>query len=290
MAGCKPAPPNSSGQRASAAARFRQSGLRRLRADCQCSCTIIGFLVQSCVVQPHCQTCDHPFENADFQVAEGVAVCASCGSVMQLARGEHQALTVHPDRPPPGCMLHYEGSTTVLRASCHAPSATSVLLLIALFWNGGLTTAFVSAFNRTMQHLTGPRSGWQHGIPTSSQPSLWLTVLMWMVLIPFATVGIGVIAALAMTIAGHVEVRLGRDEGSVASGIGPLRRTRRFRITPATLVRLVPAAWDPHDDPSFRVIALHADRTIRFGGLVPKDRRLWLVAAMRRAIAGDSSR
>jgi hypothetical protein len=240
---------------------------------------------------PDCPNCRRPIPAANINIKEGVALCPGCGSLTRLAdlAQDPRLAGVDMADPPAGCTLTSDGVETVVTASGRSIGTALAALGIALFWNGIVSVFVLVVLASTIQHIFGSVPAWFPAPPMTGQGGLGqgmpvgMTVFMWLFLTPFMLIGAAFCAAVVMSIAGRVEVRLRDAEGVLFVGCGPIGMRRRFDSTAVRSVSIGQTRWTQNDQTK-PLIVIETDRELRFGSMLPEARRAWLAVALRKLL------
>ncbi len=256
----------------------------------------------------------------DINVREGVALCRRCGRLSRLAdlaggqsnggsggdddrpglskkdqAEERKAIALAQGDPPRGCAVRDYGDRVTLRASARSLGGAAGLAFFAIFWNGIVGVFLAILISSIMAHLgvtipawfptpignSGSGSGSGGGGGGNSNMPLGMTIFMALFLTPFVLIGLTVIGALLVTLAGRVEVRLRGPGGEVFTGVGPIGWKRRFDADAVEAVLLTDADIE-EDGKKKRAIAIETNtKTLKFASLLPDQRRLWLGGALK---------
>ncbi len=220
----------------------------------------------------------------DVNVGKDTALCRACGTHLaysDLVRGASYE-NVDPLAPPPGCSQRTDVEGVVVGASHRSLGMAAGLLFFTLFWNGILSVFMVIAYGSLLSLLGVVPPSWIP--PMNGQAMGWgMTVFMLLFLIPFELVGIVMVGALAMTVFGRTEVRLGQSEGVVFSGISRLGRRKRFALADVTnVIERTKRRRDSDGDVHSKTeIVIEAGHEVRFGSGIPDKRRHWLAGTLR---------
>lgn len=244
----------------------------------------------------------------DINVPEGVALCRSCGKLSRLAdlagvekdprdKGskkdqaeERKAIALAQGDPPSGCAIRDYGDRVTLRASARSVGGAAGLLFFCAFWNGITGIFVVIMISSLLQHMGVTLPAWfptpfssssGGGASSSSNMPLGMTIFMALFLIPFELIGVTLIGALLVTIAGKVEVRLRGPDGIVFTGVGPFGWKRRFNADSVEAILLTDADIEENGKKK-RAIAIETNKkTLKFASLLPDQRRLWLGGVLK---------
>jgi hypothetical protein len=110
-----------------------------------------------------------------------------------------------------------------------------------------------------------------------------MTLFLCIFLIPFVTIGVGMIVAAMMNLFGKVEVVVDELDSYVAIGIGIVKWKRRFDPHQVRSVSYGTRSWQSEGGPS-KLIELAADRTIKFGSLLQPERMEWLRVVLKQLL------
>lgn len=233
-----------------------------------------------------CPSCDAPLASDAINIAEGVAMCPSCGKLSRLSdviEHERPSEEVVND-PPAGCTFTSQFDETIIRVSLRSVGGFIGSLFFCLFWNG-ITGVFVLvALAGLYSSLVGPVPAW-FPAPTmnnsSSGMGLGMTLFLCVFLIPFVTVGLIMIGAVLTSLMGSTVVSVGRDNAWVRTGVGPIGLTRRFNPRSFRSIGPGKTKWQQNGQHK-ELIQIDADKTIRFGSGMSEAKRDWLIAVLRR--------
>lgn len=240
--------------------------------------------------------CGQDIPIADINVAEGVALCRGCGKLsrlMDLATPleESAAIEAANAEPPKGCRIDDFGGQVALVASARSLTTAGPLLFFAAFWNSIVSVFVLIAIAGLWTNLVGPipssfpspfSSGGSGG-PSSagSGMPLSMTLFLCVFLIPFVAVGVGVLSAALVALAGRVEVRLRGPDGVVFTGIGPIGWRRRFDAASVKAVKFVESSVETNGKRQ-KLIGIETEqKTVRFGSVLTDQRRAWLAGALK---------
>lgn len=236
-----------------------------------------------------CPACGHLIAQDDINVEEGVALCRACGALSRLSDVTGQP-AVDPTAlaaPPAGCACEeVPGGGLVVRARNRDIGGAAFFLLPSLLWNAIISIFILGAIAGLYTHLVGPLPAW---FPISSKgkddlldPATPLrhTLGLCLFLVPFIAVGVALVVAFLSTFLGRVEVTIHGHDGRVRTSLGRLGWSRRFDASHVTRVDAGRTAYTVNDQ-RWPAIQLEADRTLRFGVLLPAQRREWMIAVLR---------
>ncbi len=235
-----------------------------------------------------CPECGEVIKPESINIAEGVALCTSCGQLSRLsevAAGRRSVADVLSSLPR-GCSLTESNQEFIASASLRSAAQGCGLMFMALFWNG-ITSIFVLiAFTGVYTNTVGPLPAW-FPAPNDLNMTLSMSLFLCIFLIPFVTVGAGMIIALLTTLCGKVEVHIGEQEGRVRTGIGPLVWTRRFDPTTVQRVTNGLTSWSVNDR-NLELIVIEASNRVEFGSMLEPGRREWLHTVVRELLLKPS--
>lgn len=246
--------------------------------------------------------CGAQIDIDDVNVSEGVALCRRCGLLSRLADlaasgGERpsgsskdqaearKAAALAQGEPPRGCAIRDFGDRVVLRASARSLAGAAGLAFFAIFWNG-IVSIFLAIMIASFLHHAGVAlpawfpTPFGSGSGNQNMP-LGMTIFMALFLTPFVLVGVTVIGALLVTIAGRVEVRLRGPDGVVFTGVGPFGWRRRFDADSVEAVLLTDADVEENGKKKRAIAIETSKKTIKFASLLPDQRRLWLGGVLK---------
>lgn len=241
-----------------------------------------------------CPSCSAPIPLDDINVSEGVALCRPCGKLFKLSQlAEDPELAqakedLRSGQVPPGCTVVDRGmGEIVVRASARSFVAAGGLMFFALFWNSIVSVFLVVALAGLYTSTIGPLPSWAPA-PTSSSGSgpmgVGMSIFMLLFMVPFVLVGTVVLGAALVSLMGHVEARIGderdADAGCVFIGVGKIGWRRRFKVSAVKNVKIGLTGSSTNDKPD-RGVIIEADRTIKFGSMLPDERRRWMAATLK---------
>lgn len=243
---------------------------------------------------PTCPRCQRAIPSTDVNVANDVAFCRACNiahPLSYLVHGEDLDPNVDITRPPPGAWYHSTGLGAKIGATHRSLGTAIGLLLCSLFWNG-IVSVFVFLAAASTLHLLGwPVPDW---LPSPKMkggglPGLGMTIFLWLFLTPFIVVGAAMFAGFLSAVGGRTEVRIHHAQGEVFTGIGLLGWRRHFNPQTVKEVRTENQNWrDKHGRARHKthiIIEPLTGKRIKFGSALRKDRRDFVVAAIRKALA-----
>lgn len=241
-----------------------------------------------------CPTCQALLSPADMNVAEGVALCRGCGALARLSD-----LVEQPDpgdlslsHPPAGCDMRQEIDGVTVRVSHRSLAAAAGLLFFGGFWNSIVSVFVLLALSGLYINLIGPLPAWFPGPAStggSNPMSLGMTLFLCVFITPFVAIGLFLIGAFFMALAGRTVIRIAGADSSVSTGIGPLRWTRRFDAF--TVERVVISGSSDSKGNRRHVIEMQtAEKPIRVGSGLSKGKLDWLCAALRSLLPPDQRR
>jgi hypothetical protein len=230
-------------------------------------------------VENYCPVCGESIPVESINITEGVALCPQCGQLSRLSEVVSQKRPIREilAQPPTGCSVTEWGQDVVVYASCRSISSFIAALLFSLFWNGIVSVFVVVVAGAIYTNVVGPLPAWFPAPDMKPAMSPGMTVFMCLFLTPFVAIGLGLIVAMIMSLAGKVEVSLAETQASVRTGISFL--TWRSRFDPAAVRRVTigTSNWQ-NNEKSTPVIVIEADRTLKFGSMLTEERREWMQA------------
>jgi hypothetical protein len=254
-----------------------------------------------------CPSCAAPLLPADLNMAEGVGLCRGCGKLSRLSdialAAEEPASSEALAETPPGCVIIDDtgGSMTtgrvVVRASLRSFAGAIGLGVFALFWNGIVSIFVTVVITGWYTKLIGPLPAWvpspsvsQNNGPSQTGPQMATSELIFMTLFmtPFVLVGAGVLFATLACLFGSVRVIIQGERGRVRTGIGPLSFGKTFDALNVKSVAIGASTMKQNNRQQPQIV-IEADRPVRFGTGLPKERRAWMVAALRKLLVESRS-
>ncbi|MCC5831391.1 MAG: hypothetical protein JJU36_18280 [Phycisphaeraceae bacterium] len=241
----------------------------------------------------YCPGCDGELKAKDINISEGVALCPVCGELSPLSAVVHHNPKEEQilDEPPAGCHVEEFGDRIIVRASMRSLAGVLGGLAMAAFWNGIVSVFVLIALAGLYTNLVGPLPHW-FPAPTSSsggQMGLGMTIFMCIFLIPFVTIGLGMIGYILLAAMGSYTVIITPDRAEVRTGIGPLAWPRRFDPNSVSKVG-VKTKRDSESGSVSESILIQADREIDFGSMLPDHRQKWMRVILRKLLVQAVSR
>jgi hypothetical protein len=163
------------------------------------------------------------------------------------------------------------------------------LLFFCLFWNGIVSVFVLIAIAGTLEQMGINQPSWFPAPKMDGNPmGLGMVLFLWIFLLPFIAIGVGMLGAFLSAIAGRTEVRLRPGEGVMVTGIGLLSYRRRFDPQSVREVRIENTPWQNNNgrsgSKSYIVLKTQEGKTIRFGSLLSEERRSFVAASLRSAL------
>ena len=222
-----------------------------------------------------CPSCGFPLEVNDLAVAEGVTSCRECNARVQLvADPETDTSGISVEAIPPGCWISEREGATVIGSTLRN-DAGCFLLVWASVWNVGISVFLVLLASEWIKDL------WSG---TLDSDLLLRTAFFG----PFFLIGIGSAYFCALNAAGTLEVVVGEEQIAIFRGVGRIGWTRCLETSIAEGARIALVPGDPSDCPC-TYVEIGRVTPIRFGGMLPDDRKKWVCVAVDAAIRARSS-
>lgn len=233
-----------------------------------------------------------------MNLAEGVALCSSCGSLTKLASlvgirtpvadaanaasPDHHMLDNAWADTPRGCKATGYRGDIRLSASARSWGGAVGMLFFSLFWNGITSVFVVVMLAGFYKHLGGTIPVWAKGSPldAGNDMSLGMCFFLLLFLTPFILVGVATAGLTLVSMVGDVRVRMHGDEASTSTGISFLRWTNRFKASRVSDVHIGKTKWQQNDQHK-PLIVIEEDNQIRFGSVLSQHRMRWLASASR---------
>jgi hypothetical protein len=235
-------------------------------------------LISSRSVQTRpCPSCGGDFDSNDVNIAEGVALCRGCNTLVKLA-----ALAVVPQADtsnvsvqtvPAGCWVEDRGGEAVVGTTLRN-GLGYFLLLWAGFWNSIVSIFVFKLVTDWIAYFT-PR-GTLGDLPFRT---LFFT--------PFVLIGVASAFFCLFNLFGKLEITIGTEITRVFRGVGPIGWTRRADTARANGAEIVKASWQQNDQDVY-VIQIGKEPSIRFGSMLSDDRKKWVCVAIDAAIRARS--
>ena len=237
-----------------------------------------------------CPECDIPLLSDSINIQQGVALCPDCGTLSQLSALVFSDRSVQDiiTKPPAGCAVVAQGHGAVVSASLQSTSRFLGAIVFALFWNGIVSIFVLLAAAGVYANLVGPIPDWfpvpgaVDGIPQMNDGPMGPgeTLFLCLFLIPFVTIGAAMAGVAIMSLVGRVEVVLDEFDSFVATGVGFVKWKRSFDASQVRQIACGKTSWQT-DGEHKQLVELTADRTLRFGSMLPAERMEWLRVVLR---------
>ena len=236
----------------------------------------------------YCPNCDQPLPTEAINIGEGVALCGSCQRLTRLSElieHEQPNEAVIGD-PPGGCRIVNEVDGVSIHLSLRSIGGLIGGLFICLFWNGILSVFLLVFAAGIYNELIGPIPEWFPAPEFDESMGLGMTIFLGLFLTPFIVIGVGMIGMVLMSAMGSMRIRIGRDQGRVSTGIGPIAWTKRFNPRAVTGVSVGRTKWKENDQHK-PLVVIEAEKDVRFGSGLSNRKRMWLVAVLRRELLSN---
>jgi hypothetical protein len=242
------------------------------------------------VASPTCAKCGQVIPPDDINVAKDVAYCRLCNlahKLSSLTSAIELEAGIDFANPPAGTWQQQDGLGTLIGATHRSVGGALGLLAMCLFWNG-IVSVFVALATASTLHLMNlPVPAW---FPSPGPVGTGMTIFLWLFLTPFIAIGLGLIGAFFLTLAGHTQVSLDGNEASIFTGVGSIGYRRRFDPQVVTDVRIDDQRWRDSDGDYRRTTCILIEtaegRKIKFGSMLAEERRRFIAASLRRALLG----
>ena len=244
------------------------------------------------MIVPTCTACKKAIPTGDVNVGADVAYCRSCNishSLSSLTNDLQPDPGIDLTNPPPGAWNTGDGSTTTMGATHRSLTGVITTLFVALFWNGIVSVFVLFAVSATLSQFKISLPTWFPAPVMNNQDmSVGMTIFLWIFLLPFILIGLAMVGAFVSFISGKTEIRLTYEKGSIFTGIGKIGWTKSF--TPSDVKRVHIVEQRPSSDSTSKgrsyqiVIDTTQGKQVRFGGSLTNERRMFLAAALQRAL------
>jgi hypothetical protein len=237
-----------------------------------------------------CPDCDELIASEAINIKEGFALCPQCGKLSRLSELNisNRSVAEILAQPPAGCRITSDGQQVTATVSLRSIAGFLFPAAFALFWNS-ITSVFVLiAIAGLYTNLIGPLPNWfpapglKDGKPemNGGPMDLGMTLFLCVFLIPFVTIGIGMVVAAIINLIGKVEVVIDEFDSYVATGFGVFQWKKRFDPREVKAVDFGTTPWQSEGGAN-RLIEIVANRSVKFGSLLQPDRMAWLRAVLR---------
>lgn len=239
-----------------------------------------------------------------MNLKEGVVLCPSCGTLTRLSQllrpvGD-EAVAVDWSstandiwrQPPSGCSVRGSRDNIIIKATTRSLGTAAGLAFFAVFWNAIVSVFLVIAISGVYGYLIGKLPGW-FPAPSGNKKSpipFGISLFMLLFLTPFVLVGLGLIRAILVSLFGSVILHVEHGRARVSTGIGMLRRWRRFQVDEVTRVSLGEHELKWQNDSSnkpTRAVHIEAGKVIRAGNDLSEARMKWFGSAATLLLMGS---
>lgn len=213
---------------------------------------------------------------------------------------ESQLNRVDIANPPEGAWYRDDGMELTIGASHRSVGGAVGTLLMSLFWNGIVSVFVCFAIAGTIAQLGFKAPSWFPApVMNGKAMSLGMVIFLWLFLTPFILIGLAMLSAFVMSVAGRVEVTVRDAEGTLFSGVGRFGRRQKFDASSIAFVAIQSDRWRDNDgdrhqrtrivlDTSANALASpNSSGTIRFGSGLPEARRTFVAGALRKALVAE---
>ena len=247
------------------------------------------------MITPKCPKCGRIIASSDVNVGADLAFCRACNvshQFSQVAMGTGIDPEIDLTRPPKGVWYRSSGlGTTTIGASHRTLGGAVMVLAFAAFWNGIVSIFVAVALSSTLTFLGVPTPGFfPSPIMNGSVMGVGVTIFLWLFLTPFILIGLAMIAAFFLCLAGRTEVHLKDWQGEIFTGVGPVGYRRKFKTETVKDVRIEDKQWRDSDGDRRRsthiVIETIEGKPIKFASSLAEDRRQFLAAVIRKTLVG----
>lgn len=97
-------------------------------------------------------------------------------------------------------------------------------------------------------------------------------------------IGIWLICAFVLSVAGRVEVRIKDSIGLACVMCGPVGWKRKFDANDVNSITTELSRWWHRNNQPSCAIVISADRTLRIGAMLSDERRDWMAAALHKLL------
>lgn len=217
-----------------------------------------------------CEECGKEIPEADVNVADGVAYCRACDFVTQLVDEAQVEMTGADGGMPAGCWWRDDGVEQEAGAVMRRPIGVLLMLFGATF--GGVPMALF---------LAGVKVGKRRHVPGSTGAPM-----DWPIAAIFTTVGLILLIAGIVLVAGKVRVLIRDGKAQAASGLWPIRRMKRFDVAEVRDVQIVDSGARSNNRIVYAVgVRMKNRKWIKFGASLSEPRRKWLAATLAKRFA-----
>ena len=237
---------------------------------------------------PKCSRCQRVLPPEDINVAKDVAYCRQCHHLTRLSSlvdPEAGEVETDPNRPPHGAWCLSGPQELRLGATHRSLPAAAGAFAFGAFWNGIVSIFVLVALQSTLLHMGWSLPEWFPAPDIQGERmGVGMTLFLWIFLLPFIGVGLGMAVAFLMTLFGKTEIRMGARSVSIFSGVGLLGWHRRFLPQDVTSVRLVDNTRRDHGGEGGNlvvVILTRSGRQYRFGSTLREDRLRFIAGVLR---------
>lgn len=237
----------------------------------------------------NCPACGEALPSESINIAEGVALCAVCGQLSRLSD------VVSGKRPiaeilrttPTGCSIADLGTEIAIGASLRSLGGFLGLFVFALFWNSIVSVFLFIAFAGVYTNLIGPLPNWFPAPQMQEPMTSGMTLFLCLFLVPFVAVGAITAGTALLMLFGRIDISISETEGSVRTRIGWFAWRRRFNLQKVHRVVIGNSSWSNNESRN-ELIVIESDQPLKFGSMLPSERREWLQTILHELLTKKS--
>lgn len=232
-----------------------------------------------------CPACRVEIPADGINASTDIAHCPSCNQIHRLSElvnpDAARDSEILLDTAPRGTTIRDEGSETIIEASLRSMGQTAFFCFFSGFWNL-ITSVFVTLAVTRLLNLPPGNTVTEEG--TNEPMSVGMAWFMLLFMTPFILVGITTAGIALTTLFGNIRVRFSALDASVATGVGPLRWTRRFDPASVDSIRETTSKFQTNERSHQQITLTAGSKKISFGAMLSDSRRNWLAAVLRQRL------
>ena len=237
-----------------------------------------------------CPACDNEIKPSDINIAEGVALCSSCGQLSHLSNLNFSGHTTDEILSNTSNDIKINGDSNRIEATISLFSISKFLgsLSISLFWNGIVSIFLSLAAAAVYYNLYGPVPDWfptlglENGRPIMNDEvmGVGMTIFFCAFLTPFVVIGTGMIVNTLLRLCGTTKVVIDRYNSYVSTGISFVRLKRQFDPMNVRSIKYVLSRFNQENQENY-VIEISSTRDVKFGSLLSENQKNWVSSFLK---------
>jgi len=237
-----------------------------------------------------CPYCDAEISSQQVNITEGVALCASCGTLSRLSELNYSGATVEETLSLPPAQVSIQPSYERMEITISLFFIPKLLgsLLVTLFWNGIVSIFLSLAAAAVYYQIMGPIPEWfptpglEGGKPIMNGEvmGMGMTIGLCLFLTPFVIIGCGMIINTLLRLCGSTRVVIDPSRCYVSTGIPFLHFKRSFDPWQVKSITTALNKMNQEGQENYHIV-LESTKPICFGRLLSVKQQDWLVTLLK---------